>query len=101
MVKSDTVIITEREDELIEALHELCFGELYGVEILEEGDHLLRLLSQAEQELIYFIRAGHQYIDILTVHNGQPILAEVDFKIRGFRVRRRVRFADNPARPTK
>jgi len=37
MVKSRTEFITERENELVEAMHELRFGELYGVEIPKVG----------------------------------------------------------------
>ena len=33
MVKSQLEFITEHEENLIEAVHEICFGELYGVEI--------------------------------------------------------------------
>lgn len=93
MVKSVSEVLTEHEENLIDAIHEMRFGELYGVEIPADGERLHKLLSPAEQELIYFIRAGHQYIDILTVHNGQPTLAEIDCKIRGFRTRRKVRFS--------
>ncbi len=92
MVKSQAENLSEQERDLIDTIRELVFGELYGVEIPDREAVYTRLLTPIEQDLILYIRSGCQHIDILTVHNGQPAMAETDSKIRGFRARRRVRF---------
>ena len=93
MVKSQLEFITSRSN-LIEAITRVQFGELYGVEIAARSElHVHRVeLSPAMQRSDLYIRGGCQYIDILTVHNGQPTLAETDSTSTGFRCRKKVKF---------
>lgn len=95
MLKSSVIRITLPEANLIDTIQFVKYGELYGVEIPDESNLLMpfeRALSQAMIDLINQIRNGGQYIDVLTIHNGQPTCAEYDFKLNGFRCRKKVRF---------
>ena len=92
MVKSALVKLSDPEYRLITAIQSVNFGEMFGVEVQHEEPTLEYLATQQEQDLIFVIRSGYQYIDVLTVHNGQPTLAELDQIIDGFRCRKRVRF---------
>jgi hypothetical protein len=93
MVKSTSDYLTPSEYDLVEAIQQVCFGEIYGVEIEQGGGQWIETnLSPAMLDLIFFIRSGVQYIDVLTVHQGQPTLAETDCKINGFRCRQKLKF---------
>ena len=86
------VELTEDEAQLIEALREVAFGEVYGVCLTEGPVGRLRRLSSAERALILEMRDGTKDISVLHVHEGQPTYAEVDEKIKGFRCRKKIRF---------
>ena len=77
---------------LIETTRNLRFGEIYGVEIALEDPWTFIEVSTNERDLIEQIKDGLQYIDVLTVHNGEPVLAEVDDKVNGFRTRQKIKF---------
>lgn len=93
MVKSAMIYLTPGEADLVGAIQKLQHGEIFGVEVEQGGGQWVEMsLSPALRDLILYIRSGVQSIDILTVHNGQPSLAETDFKINGFRCRKRIKF---------
>lgn len=95
MVKSATVpfAVSPGEADLIEAIRKVQFGELYGVEIDQnEGRWVEHEIAPAIRDLLLYLRSGVQSIDILTVHHGQPIQAETDCVLWGFRCRKKVRF---------
>jgi hypothetical protein len=97
MLLSSLTVISLPEANLIDTIQQLQYGELYGIEIevtdLDNEDlSLSRTLSPAMRDLISYIREGCQSIDILTIHNGQPTCAETDFKLNGFRCRRKTKF---------
>ena len=93
MVKLDLELISSQECKLFETIQVVKYGELYGVEV-ESGPKWIEYdLSPPMRSLLEYIRDGGQYIDILTIHNGQPAMAETDLKINGFRCRRKVRFS--------
>ncbi len=77
---------------LITTTRSLRFGELYGVEIDLDGDQYPLEVSKNEYDLIEAIYNGLQHIDVLTVHNGEPVRAEVDEKTNGFRCRKKIKF---------
>lgn len=84
--------VSSEEKDLVEAVRSLRYGEMYGVEILDLPANEAVEVSPAEWGLLHFIRSGNNPIDILTVHNGQPTLAEQDLKIGSFRCRKKVKF---------
>jgi hypothetical protein len=74
-------------------MQQVRFGEMFGVEIPSSEPYLdYHGASQTEQDLIFVIRSGIQYIDVLTVHNGQPVTIELDQEINGFRCRKKIKF---------
>lgn len=85
-------LVSTPEYLLLEAIREVKFGELFGVQVDDQHKWIDYELLQAEMDLLCFIRDGAQYIDVLTVHNGQPVLAETDFRLSGFRCRKKVKF---------
>jgi hypothetical protein len=91
MVQS-LLILSDEENSLLWAIRELGFGELYGVEIKDGTRAIEQTASIAERDLIETIRRGNQYFDVLYVHQGSPIMAEIDFKLNGFRCRKKIRF---------
>lgn len=92
MVTSITEFVSTPESKLLETMDEIQFGEMFGVQV-DDGDRWIEYsLTPAQRDLIGYIREGAQYIDILTVHHGQPVLAETDLKIDGFRCRKKVKF---------
>jgi len=85
--------ITQREKDLIEAIREVKFGEMYGVEIQSQSyfsEHVI--LTPSQHDLIQAIRNGLQDISVLSIHNGDPAFAEVDEVINGFRCRKKIKF---------
>ena len=84
--------LSEDEARLIEAVQAVRFGEVYGVKIEPGPVGRLRRLSSAERALVLEMRDGLREISVLHVHEGQPVYAEVDEKVGGFRCRKKVRF---------
>jgi hypothetical protein len=92
MLKYKT-IVNSQIAVLITTMRSLRFGEMYGVEIDLDGDDLFPLeVSKNEYDLVQEIHNGLQHIDVLTVHNGEPVRAEVDEKTNGFRCRKKIKF---------
>ena len=85
-------LVSTPEYQLLEAIKEVKYGELFGVQVDDQDKWIDYELSQAEIDLLNFIREGAQYIDILTVHKGQPTQAETDYRLSGFRCRKRIKF---------
>ncbi len=94
MVKSGLFTVSASEADLIEAMSQVRYGEIYGVEIPPGGGDFIEWdeLPQPTKDLILYIRSGVQHIDVLTVHNGLPTAAETDMKVYGFRCRKKVKF---------
>lgn len=92
MIGLSTELVSTPEWQLLEAIREIKYGEIFGVQVDDNGKWIEDEVTPAEACLLEYIRDGAQYIDILTVHNGQPTLAETDMKIHGFRCRKKVKF---------
>ncbi|MEL7591636.1 MAG: hypothetical protein AAGU17_10140 [Anaerolineaceae bacterium] len=85
-------LVSTNEQELLKVIREVEYGELYGVEIAAQEPELEALVSTAERDLLEVIRGGLQYIDVLTIHNGEPSIAELDYQQAGFRCRKKIKF---------
>lgn len=86
------MVLSTPEYELLETIKAIRYGELFGVQVDDQGKWIDYELTPEQHDLIEYIRDGAQYIDILTVHHGQPTLAETDLKINGFRCRKKIKF---------
>ena len=87
-----TMKLSEAEVKLLEAIHEVGYGEMFGVEVPHGAPNSNREVSKNFKDLVEFVRDGNQYIDVLTIHQGEPVTAEIDQEIKGFRCRKKRRF---------
>lgn len=91
MVKYD-IDVSDSEAALIEAMRNLRYGEMFSVEIDARPAGQAMKVSANVRSLLELTRDGMQHIDVLTVHEGEPVLAEIDYQDRGFRCRKRIKF---------
>lgn len=84
--------VTKTEKLLLETLAEMRFGEIYGLELMDEPTTEVVMVTAAQRSLIRNIWGGMRNIGVLSVHQGDPVLAEVDCKINGFRCRKKYKF---------
>ncbi len=91
MVKYD-IEVSDSEAALIETMQNLRYGEMFSVEIDARPAGQAKKVSANVRSLLEWIRDGAQHIDVLTVHEGEPVLAEIDYQHHGFRCRKRIKF---------
>jgi hypothetical protein len=84
--------LSQSEKDLIDAIREVRFGEIYGVEIPIEAAGLDVTINDACVWLIGEIREGLTDISVLTVHDGRPVTAETDFKFRNLCCRKKYKY---------
>ena len=87
-----TIAIPEAVEKLLRTTRELQFGEIFGVEIDPRTRMVHAQVSANERDLAHFIEDGNCYIDVLTVHQSEPVTAELDYENRGFRCRKKIKF---------
>jgi len=88
--------VSKKERDLLLSIRDLGYGEIFGIEIPDENPEFDFAVTKAELDLITMIRNGMGYIDVLTVHNGEPAISENDFKDRGFRCRKKIKYPTSP-----
>jgi hypothetical protein len=84
--------LTKQEKELLDAVVEVKYGEIFGVELDPGKPEIEVEASQNFRSLIEAIRDGLNHISVLTIHQGDPAMAETDFKHKGFSCRKKYRF---------
>jgi hypothetical protein len=84
-----SVKVSKRERDLILGMRSLKFGEMFGVEVPDEPYTEDLKVTGNEQDLLTLLRNGLMYIDVLTIHNGEPTLVETDLICNGFRSRKK------------
>lgn len=87
-----TMVVTEQEARLLDTTRQLCHGELFGVELPDERPVLPMELTANERDLIAVFRDGVRYLDTLTIYRSEPVFAEIDSKVNGFRCRKKLKF---------
>jgi hypothetical protein len=90
-----TAVVSPKEKDLLNAIRAVQYGELFGVDIPQVHTVDAMDVSAGERDLLTLIRDGIQYIDVLTVHNGQPTRIECDTICNGFRCRKKIRLPLN------
>lgn len=90
MINCDHSIPSHAAD-LIETIRSLDFGEMFGVDVDMSTPLCVMSLTVKERSLIDLLE-NRSYIDVLTVHQGEPWLAEQDQKISGFSCRKKTKF---------
>lgn len=91
MINCSRSIVPSHAAELIRACREMKYGEMFGVDVDMDSPATVMELTEKENSLVEMLRGG-SYIDVLTVHQGEPATAEIDEKIGGFRCRRKIKF---------
>ena len=92
-----TLNVSKETLALLQTMRALQFGDIYGAEVHISHEKVSVELSRAERDLVNLIESGVQYFDVLTVHHGNPVMAEIDEKNGSFRCRKKVRFpTENP-----
>lgn len=86
------VKVSRQEQKLLDTIRAIGYGELFGVEIDDAPKEINLDVSMNCQDLIEMIRNGAQHIDVLTIHQGEPVMAETDYKDNGFRCRKKTKF---------
>ena len=92
MLHSKTMKLSEAEILLQEAIKEIQCGEMYGVEIPQQKLVKAREVSGNFLSLLEELRDGVTYVDVLTIHQGEPVMMEIDCKINDFRCRKKTKF---------
>lgn len=85
-------LVSQNEEELLRTIGEIGYGEIYGLEIAAQSPVLEVRVSLANRDLINAIRNGLQSIDVLTIHDGEAKMAEVNYKTKGFSCRKKIKF---------
>ena len=87
------VVVPETLKNLLRTTRDLKFGELFGVDLDLRGPRENMNVSLNERDLVQFILDEEAcYIDVLTVHQSEPVTAEMDMEVRGFRCRKKIKF---------
>jgi hypothetical protein len=79
-------------EKLVQTTRDLKYGEMFGLDLDLGTPEKQFSVSQSEKDLVRFILDGNPYISVLTVHGGEPVLAEQDFVMNGFRCRKKTKF---------
>lgn len=85
-------LVSRNECDLLETIEEIGHGEIYGLEISSQSPTIEVRIASANRDLLNAIRNGLQYIDVLTIHDGEARMAEVNYKTNGFSCRRKIKF---------
>lgn len=83
--------ISLREYALLQAMSEIKYGEVFGVDPEPQPETIDLQISENFRSLLDILREGTS-ISVLTVHQGEPVAAEIDEKIKDFRCRKKVKF---------
>jgi hypothetical protein len=94
MVSSD-MILSDEEKQLLDAIRDVNYGEIYGVEIISGNPKHHVQVSANAQDLIEAIRDGQNSISVLTIHQGEPVMAETDYKRGRLHCRKKTKFPTN------
>jgi hypothetical protein len=91
MIKS-SIQVSNNVEQLILTIRSLNFGEIFSVNPdLEENVREMEV-SANEKALIDTLHE-HRKIDIITVHQGEPVYAEIDKVTNKFRCRQKIKLS--------
>jgi len=84
--------ITHAQSKLLEAVRDLNYGEIYSVDDEPSEVSVMEELSPEEKKLLDTLKE-EKHIDIIVVHNGIAVYAEIDKKLNSFRCRKRIKLS--------
>jgi len=83
--------VSGEERRLIETIQKIGFGEIYAPKMEGQQHSEAAEVSANVKDLLDLIRSGAP-VSIITIHQNEPVYAEVDQLIDGFRCRKRIKF---------
>lgn len=83
--------ISGEERKLIETIQKIGYGEIYSPKVDEQLHNEVADISANEKDLLDLIRSGAP-VSIIIIHQNEPVYAEVDQLIDGFRCRKKIKF---------
>jgi hypothetical protein len=83
--------ISGEERKLINTIQRIGFGEIYSPKVEAQLHNEVVDVSANVKDLLDLIRSGIP-VSIIIIHQNEPVYAEVDQLIDGFRCRKKVRF---------
>jgi hypothetical protein len=88
------VLLYEAEAELFRDIRHVEFGDLYDIEVLQEGEQVEMDLSPRDKVLLELLRDGINAFHSIGVHHGQPSYAVISGVSRsGNRFRRKIKIS--------
>ncbi len=85
------VRISREEQKLIETIQKIGYGEIYSPKTEIQPHTEILEVSANIADLLDLVRSGTP-ISIIIIHQYEPVYAEVDQLMDGFRCRKKVRF---------
>lgn len=83
--------VSGEERRLIDTIHKIGYGEIYSPKVEGQLHNEVADVSANVKDLLDLIRSGAP-VSIIIIHQNEPVYAEVDQLIDGFRCRKKVRF---------
>ena len=83
--------ISGEERRLIETIQKIGYGEIYAPKMEGQLHNEVADVSTNVKDLLDLIRSGAP-VSIIIIHQNEPVYAEVDQLIDGFRCRKKVKF---------
>ncbi len=83
--------ISGEERKLIDTITKIGYGEIYSPKIEDKLHNEVADVSANVRDLLDLIRSGAP-VSIIIIHQNEPVYAEVDQLIDGFRCRKKVKF---------
>ncbi len=83
--------ISGEERKLIDTIQKIGFGEIYSPKVEGQLHDEVIDVSANVRDLLDLIRSGTP-VSIIIIHQNEPVYAEVDQLVDGFRCRKKVRF---------
>lgn len=86
-----SIPISINEQRLLEAIQEVKFGELYGVEVLDAPKEIITKVKDSNVKLLELIREGNPLVDTITIHDGEAVSAIIVGMRHGWGYRKKVK----------
>jgi hypothetical protein len=77
---------------LLSAIDATQFGQIENVTVEHDVASIPAVVSENQRDLIALIRSGTRYFDSISVHRGEPVIAETSGTDFGFRCRKKIKF---------
>jgi hypothetical protein len=85
------VRISGEERKLIDTIRRIGYGEIYSPKVEAQAQTDVMEVSANLADLLTLVRSSTP-ISIIIIHQNEPVYAEVDQLIDGFRCRKKVKF---------